>query len=169
MREYYYKKHMDITLYYCTKCGQGFNYRSRVSGHRNACPNKNGPDLYQPRAPFDEVIEETFKRKTAIPVVIPQAVLDAAEEEMGKIMPEEQSGASFQVATGDPLGGGVPTQVLTSEAQQLPEEGVGDLLHQMSEGRLTGEPIETNPEEIEDVDKPLDVEHVYEEEEEEQK
>ena len=165
LREHYYKTHMDITLYYCTKCGQGFHYRSRVSGHRNACPNKNGPDLYQPRAPFDEAIEETFKRKTAIPVAIPQAVLDAAEEEMGKITPEEQGGASYQVATGEPLEGGVPTEVLSGEPQQLPEEGVGDLLHQMSEGRLTGEPIGTNPEEIEDVDKPLDVEHVYEEEE----
>ena len=43
LREHYYKKQMDITLYYCTKCGQGFNYKSQVSGHRNACPNKNGP------------------------------------------------------------------------------------------------------------------------------
>ena len=159
---------MDITLYYCTKCDQAFNYRSRVSGHCNACPNKNGPDLYQPCAPFDEAIEETFKRKTALPVVIPQAVLDAAEEEMGKITPEEQvceqGGASFQVPTDEPLGGGVPTQVLTGEPQQLPKQGVGELLHQMSEGHLTDEPIETNPEEIKNVDKPLDVEHVFEEE-----
>ena len=159
---------MDITLYYCTKCGQGFNYRSQVSGHHNACPNKNGPDSYQPRVPFDEEIEETFKRKTALPVVIPQAVLDVAEEEMGKITPEEQAGeqggASFQVPTGEPLGGGVPTQVLTGEPQQLPKQGVGELLHQMSEGRLTGEPIEKNPVQMENVDKPLDVEHVFEEE-----
>ena len=75
---------MDITLYYCTKCGQGFNYKSRVSGHHNACPNKNGPDLYQPCVPYDKKIEETFKRKVAIPVNIPKEVLDIAEEEMEK-------------------------------------------------------------------------------------
>ena len=83
----------------------------------------------------------------------------------GKLRQKKQGGASYQVATGEPLEGGVPTQVLSGEPQQLAEEGVEDLLHQMSEGRLTGEPIGTNPEEIEDVDKPLDVEHVYEEEE----
>ena len=55
-----------------------------MSGHRNACPNKNGPDLYQPRAPYDKKIEETFKRRAAIPVNIPQGVLDIAEEEMEK-------------------------------------------------------------------------------------
>ena len=130
LREHYYKNHMDITLYNCMKCSQGFNYKSRVSGHRNACPNKNGPDLYQPCAPYDEKIEETFRRKAAIPVNIPQAVLDAAEEEMGtnteisqikttlEEQVSEQGGASSQVPTGKPLEGGACAQVLTGEPQQ---------------------------------------------------
>ena len=160
---------MDITLYYCTKCGQGFNYKSRVSGHRNACPNKNGPDLYQPRVPYDKKIEETFKRRAAIPVNIPQGVLDIAEEEMEKDIEAahfdtmlegqlgEQGGASSLLASAEPQG-------ITGEPQQQPEQGVGELLQQMSEGRLSTEAIEINPEEAESVEKPMTVENVFEEE-----
>ena len=165
---------MDNTLYYCTKCGQGFNYKSRVSGHHNACPNKNGPNLYEPRTPYDKKIEETFKRKTAIPVNIPKEVLAIAEEEMEKDIEAvelestlegqvgEQDGASSLFVTGEPQGS-IPTQVLTGEPKQQPEQGVGELLQQMSQGLLTTGTIEIEPEQSESVEKPLDVENVFEE------
>ena len=160
---------MDITLYYCTKCGQGFNYKSRVSGHHNACPNKNGPDLYQPRAPYDKKIKETFKRRVAIPVNIPQGVLDIAEEEMEKDIADahfdsmlerqlgEQGSASSLLASAKPQG-------ITSEPQQQPKQGVGELLQHMLEGRLSTEAIEINPEESESGEKLMTVENVFEEE-----
>ena len=166
---------MDITLYYCTKCAQGFNYKSRVSGHHNACPNKNGPDLYQPCVPYDKKIEETFKRRVAIPVNIPQGVLNIAEEEMEKDIEAahfgsmlegqlgEQGGASSLLASAKPQGS-IPPQVLTGEPQQQPEQGVGELLQQMSEGRLSTKAIEINPEESESVEKLMTVENVFEEE-----
>ena len=170
---------MDIPLYYCTMCGQGFNYRSRVSGHHNTCPKKNCPDLYQPRVPIDEKIKETFRRKAAIPVNIKKEILAIAEEEMEKDIEAsqikstlgeqfgEQGGASSQVPTGKPQVGGVPAQVLTGQPQQQPKilqgQGVGELLHQMSEGHLTAEAIEINPEESKSVEKLLDIENVFEE------
>ena len=166
---------MDITLYYCTKCSQGFIYKSRVSGHHNACPNKDGPDLYQPRMPYDKKIKETFKRRAAIPVNIPQGVLDIAEEEMEKDIEAahfdsmlegqlgEQGDASSLLASAEPQGS-IPAQVLTGEPQQQPEQGIGELLQQMSEGHLSTEAIEIIPEESESVEKPMTVENVFEEE-----
>ena len=93
--------HTDIMLWYCTRCGEGFHFKSNKSKHRNVCPNKNGPEIYQPRAPFKETLEETFKRKTAIPVSIPpQAQPDPQPtpedqpedkpEDQPKDLPEEQ-------------------------------------------------------------------------------
>ena len=66
-------------LWYCTRCSEGFHFKSNKSKHKNACPNKNGPEIYQPRAPLDETLEESFKKKTAIPVNIPQQVQAVAQ------------------------------------------------------------------------------------------
>ena len=93
VREHYYHIHTDIMLWHCTRCGEGFHFKSNKSKHRNACPNKNGPEIYQPRAPFDEKLEETFKPKTAIPVSIPpQAQPDPQPkpEDKPKDQPEDQ-------------------------------------------------------------------------------
>ena len=38
----------------------------------HACPNLNRPDKFEGRAPYDAKLEETFKRRQAIPVQIPQ-------------------------------------------------------------------------------------------------
>ena len=66
----------------------------------------------------------------------------------------EQGGASFLLASAEPQGS-IPAQVLTGEPQQQPKQGVGELLQQMSEGRLSTEAIEINPEESESVEKPM--------------
>ena len=84
-------------LWHCTRCGEGFHFKSNKSKHRNACPNKNRPEIYQPRAPFDEKLEETFKPKKAIPVSIPpqaqpdpQPKLEDKPEDQPKDQPEDQ-------------------------------------------------------------------------------
>ena len=89
VREHYYHIHTDIMLWHCTRCSEGFHFKSNKSKHRNACRNKNGPEIYQPRAPFNEKLEETFKPKTAIPVSIPpQAQPDPQPKPEDK--PEDQ-------------------------------------------------------------------------------
>ena len=72
VREHYYHQHTDIVLWFCTKCGEGFHFKSNKSKHKTACPNPNRPDKFQGRAPYNEEIEATFKRRQAIPVQIPQ-------------------------------------------------------------------------------------------------
>ena len=51
VREHYYHQHTDIVLWFCTKCGEGFHFKSNKSKHKMACPNPNGPDKFQGRAP----------------------------------------------------------------------------------------------------------------------
>ena len=66
-------------------------------------------------------------------------------------------GASSLLASAEPQG-------ITGEPQQQPKQGVGELLQQMSEGRLSTEAIEINPEEAKSIEKPITVENVFEEE-----
>ena len=96
-------------------------------------------------------------------------MLDIAEEKMEKDIEAahfytmlegqlgEQGGASSLLASAEPQG-------ITGEPQQQPEQGIGELLQQMSEGRLSTEAIEINPEEAESVEKQITVENVFEEE-----
>ena len=81
MREHYYKEHIGIFLYHYRKCNQGFHWKSQIPAHKNACPNKDGPDVYEGRTPQDKKIEEKIKRKKAIPVNIPKEFLKIAEDE----------------------------------------------------------------------------------------
>ena len=102
MREHYYHEHTDIMLWYCTRCGEGFHFKSNKSKHRNTCPKKNGPEIYQPRAPVDEKLEETFRCKTAIAVTIPLQAQATPEvqptpEAQPEVQPEEQGQAQEQV------------------------------------------------------------------------
>ena len=71
VREHYYHSHTDIMLWRCKKCNEGFHFKANRSRHKNACPNKNGPEIYQGRSHYDEKLEQTFKRKVAIPVQVP--------------------------------------------------------------------------------------------------
>ena len=79
-------------LWYCTRCSEGFHFKSNKSKHRNACPKKNGPEIYQPRAP----VEETFRCKTAIAVTIPPQAQPTPEAQP-EVQPEEQGQAQEQV------------------------------------------------------------------------
>ena len=41
--------------------------------HLKGCPERNGPDKYVGRAPYDATIEATFKKRAAVPLqVVPQ-------------------------------------------------------------------------------------------------
>ena len=115
VREHYYRDHLKEFLYFCKKCGEGFHYKSRRSGHKNACPQKEQPDKYEPRAPWDEDLEKTFKRR--VPVVLDEAVLAAAEEEMGDspcIPPKDSE------ATPPQLPEAAPPQLPEAATPQLP-------------------------------------------------
>ena len=73
VREHYYHEHTDITLWFCQKCGEGFHFKSNKSKHLKGCPERNGPDKYVGRAPYDATIEATFKKRAAVPLqVVPQ-------------------------------------------------------------------------------------------------
>ena len=67
-REHYYKEHIKEFLYHCQKCGKGFHWKSRIPRHNKKCPNRDGPDQYEGRLPYDKKVEEKFQRKKAVPV-----------------------------------------------------------------------------------------------------
>ena len=60
---------MKEDLWFCTRCGQGFAHKSRKSTHKKsgACPNKGGEEKFVGRAPYNEQLEATFKRRIQIP------------------------------------------------------------------------------------------------------
>ena len=112
LREHYYKEHVGVIMYHCTKCNQPFHWNNRVSKHRNACPNKNGPDLYKGRIDLDPALEEKFKRRVAIDVDIPDDVRAIAEEELEK----EQGGSSSVGVAGE-----IPLENVASEVPSCPQ------------------------------------------------
>ena len=90
VREHYYQVHLKQDLYFCKQCGQGFAHKSRKSSHKTsgACPNKDGEDKYIGRAPYDEKLEATFKRRTIMPLDIAEAEMPQAEETQAEQEPE---------------------------------------------------------------------------------
>ena len=44
------------------------------------CPKKDEVDTHTARAPYDEELEKTFKRRTQVEVDVPQEVLDLAKQ-----------------------------------------------------------------------------------------
>ena len=132
LREHYYHEHTDIILWHCKKCNEGFLCKSNRSKHRHACPNKNGPHQYPQCEPYDEVLEETFKPKTAIAVKIPTEVqVDDEPQEEGENVgqPQPQPQVSDQVQL----------QVRETEkaVSSLGETG-SDILNRLAEGEIFG-------------------------------
>ena len=70
-------------MYHCHKCGKGFHWKSRILRHNKKCPNRDGPDQYEGRLPYNKKVEEKFQRKKAIPVD-----LDDLQENKGEQLPE---------------------------------------------------------------------------------
>ena len=71
--EHYYHEHTNITLWFCQKCGEGFHFKSNKSKHLKVCSQRNGPDRYVGRAPYNATFEATFKKRAAVLLqVVPQ-------------------------------------------------------------------------------------------------
>ena len=88
VREHYYHQHTDITLWFCQKCGEGFHFKSNQSKHLKTCPQRNGPDKYVRRAPYDATIEATFKKRAAVPLqVVPQQGAAANPQQQAVVNP----------------------------------------------------------------------------------
>ena len=138
VREHYYHEHTDIVLWHCKKCNEGFHYKSNRSKHRHACPNKDGADIYQGRAPYDEELEETFKAKTAIPVKIPTDPQPEAQPEDQPLVEDQPLEVEDQ-----------PQQVIQIETEtavgNIAESGT-DILNRLAAGQVIGN--------VEDNDKP---------------
>ena len=97
LKEHYFKEHLGKFLYHCTKCNQGFYYKSHKSTHKHACPNKDGPDLYPGKEQCDPEIEATFQRRRPISAEIPSNVIDVLQsEQKGSIMVSIQPGQQQQ-------------------------------------------------------------------------
>ena len=82
VREHYYKEHLKEDLWFCTRCGQGFAHKSRKLTHNKsgACPNKGGEEKFVGRAPYNEELEATFKRRIQIPSeMTPAGTVNPAE------------------------------------------------------------------------------------------
>ena len=80
IREHYYKEHIKEFLYHCGKCGKGFHWKSRIPHHNKKCPNRDGPDQYKGRLPYDKKVEEKFQRKKAVPVDLDDLQENEAEQ-----------------------------------------------------------------------------------------
>ena len=62
LKEHYFREDLKKYLYHCTKCNQGFYSKSHKSTHKNACPNKDGPDKYPGKVECDPELEAMFQR-----------------------------------------------------------------------------------------------------------
>ena len=80
VREHFYQEHKKEHLYFCTRCNKGFYHKSHRSNHKKSCPNKDQPEIYPSRAPVDEKLELTFKRRQRVPV----EVANIAQQEIQK-------------------------------------------------------------------------------------
>ena len=126
-------------LWYCTKCGEGFHYKSNKSKHKTACPNPNGPDKYQGRAPYNKALEATFKKRQAIPVQIPQPEDEGEWADQGEVpLVEDQPQALEQPQA--PEQPQPPEQPQEKSTYELETEkaveaiGAGELLNIMARG-----------------------------------
>ena len=97
VREHCYQVHKKDFLYFCMKCGKGFFHKSKKSNHKKACPKKDEEDTHAPRAPYDEELEKTSKRRTRVEVDVPEVVLDLTRQYQAEENKEcEEASAALQ-------------------------------------------------------------------------
>ena len=105
--EHYYKEHIKEYLYHCRKCGKGFPWKSRIPHHKKKCPNKDGPDQYKGRLPYDKKVEEKFQRKKAVPIDL---------EDLQHVEEEPLPAPSVQQPSINP-----PVQIIDPSNQAMPQ------------------------------------------------
>ena len=81
VKEHYFREHLKQYLYHCTKCNQCFYFNSHRSAHKNACPNKDGKDIYPGKVDVDPAEEAKFKGQTPVVVDIPTIVMNVLQKE----------------------------------------------------------------------------------------
>ena len=81
LMQHYYKVHLKQYLYFCRKCNEGFYYKSYRSTHKNACPKKDGPDLYEGNLQVPPEIMQKFRHRTQIQVTAtPSDAMEITED-----------------------------------------------------------------------------------------
>ena len=112
VREHYFRVHLNQHLYFCTKCNEGFFYKSQKSSHKKGggCPNADGENQYPMRAVIDLALAATFKRKRQMPVTFtegnPTPEPPPPQQPALPIPPEPLAGTSEHsqpLITGEPV------------------------------------------------------------------
>ena len=158
VREHYYHQHTDIKLWRCKRCNEPFSFKANQSRHKNACPNKNGAEIYQGRVHYDEKLEQTFKRKIAIPVQVPpnqnpvvigdgenqeeQPRGDIEDQPVGDPPTQDVGDAPTAEDTGD-----TPIEVkpVEDQPQEQQFEQASDILESLSKGIIPGQHDDADP------------------------
>ena len=84
VREHFYQQHKKEYLYFCTRCGKGFYHKGHKSTHKKSCPNVGGIEMHAPRAPIDEALELTFKRRQRVEIDLPQEVEEELQQDQSE-------------------------------------------------------------------------------------
>ena len=90
VHEHFYHAHKKVYLYHCMQCNQGFYFRSKITPHKKACPNKGGPKLYKAMIDLDPVLEETFKQRIPIEVPEEDANQEAVPQDVLRVVDQEE-------------------------------------------------------------------------------
>ena len=121
---------MKEDLWFCTRCGQGFAHKSRKSTHNKsgACPNKGGEEQFVGRAPYNEQLEATFKRRIQIPLeMTPVETVNPAETPISQEpMPAEATQVEHDPAEVTGQVEENPVEV-TAQVEENPAEVPGQL------------------------------------------
>ena len=133
LKMHYYRKHLNTFLYFCKKCNKGFMYKSRLSGHKNACPNKDGPDQYPGKAPEDPELNKKFVRRsrisvdpdviTALDILEEQNRCDAGRGESESEQPQEYPQAVGHGESDNPIGEPQQPEHIETETPIGPNDG----------------------------------------------
>ncbi|MCG8620466.1 MAG: hypothetical protein MJE68_00515, partial [Proteobacteria bacterium] len=125
--EHYYQVHLKTPLYHCKKCNEPFWHKSRRSSHNkgNACPNKEGPNIYKGKLDIPADLAQTFKRRIQLPFTtqgnpqIPEAVPVGSDPQT----PEDVPGGSTPQ---------VQQNIETPLQGEIPQQSVGGILSHQS-------------------------------------
>ena len=152
VREHFYHSHKKVYLYHCMQCNQGFYFRSKITSHKKACPNKGGPKLYKAMIDLDPVLEETFKRRIPIevaeedvnPEAIPQDVLRVADQEELEREEEEERERLMMIQLQQQQEQQQQQELIQDKNKITPEETktATDILTEMSAGGGTAYDVE---------------------------
>ena len=116
VREHYYQIDLKENLYFCKKCSQGFAHKSHKSVHKKsgACPMNDQDDKFPGRAPFNEKLEATFKRRVIMPLEITEG--DVQQEQEGQQQLEQKQQQPYMGNQPEPRQSG---GVMVGEVQEM--------------------------------------------------